>query len=79
MHSLSQPFLQTYVSEIPSDTNGFSLRDLPTFYLPPYRTIIFRSSSLENLKNVNNYFDSFPPFQCNGDHIVKDLFYIEKA
>ena len=48
-HILSYPFLQTYVRISPSDMNDFSLRDLPTFYLPPYVSIMFRNSVLSNL------------------------------
>ena len=57
-HIFSYPVLQTYVRISPSDMNDFSLRDVPTFYLPPYVSIMFRSSVLSNLmrwKSKNKY------------------------
>ena len=42
VHSLINPFLQTYVRLSPSDMRDFSLRDLHTFYLPPYVSIMVR-------------------------------------
>ena len=45
-HILSYTFLQTYVRISPSDMNDFSLRDLHTLYLPPYVSIMFRTSVL---------------------------------
>ena len=44
VHSLINPFLQTYMRLSPSDMRDFSLRDLHTFYLPPYVSIMFRKS-----------------------------------
>ena len=46
MHTLSYPFLQTYVRLSMIYMNDFSLRDLPTFYLPPYVSIMLRNSVL---------------------------------
>ena len=40
MYALSYPFLQTYVRLSPIDMNDISLRDLPTFDLQPYVSIM---------------------------------------
>ena len=78
-HILSYPFFQTYVRISLSDMNEFSLRDLPTFYLPPYVSIMFRNSVPSNLMrsffvlNIHNYFDNFLTLECNLDHIAEDL------
>ena len=42
MHTLSYRYLCDYVSLSPSDMQYLSLRDLHTFYLPHYMSIMFR-------------------------------------
>ena len=49
MHTLSYHFLQTYVKLSPSNMNNFSLRDLHTFNIQPYLSIMFRNSLLYTL------------------------------
>ena len=70
MHILSYPFFQTYVRISPSDINDFSLRDLPTFYLPPYVHIVpcenfhrIRGAPLETFPSVK--YDA--PEEVGGD------------
>ena len=46
MHILRDPSLETYMRLSLIDMNDFSLRDLPTFYLPPYVSIMIRNSLL---------------------------------
>ena len=71
-------FFQTYVRISPSDMSDFSLRDLLTFYLPPYVSIMLKNSVLSNLMkldetNIHDYFDNFLTLECNLDHIAEDL------
>ena len=71
---MSYPFFQTYVRISPSDMNDFSLRDLPTFYLPRYMSIMFRNSVPSNLMiNIHDYFDNFLTLTWSLDHIVETM------
>ena len=48
MHTLRYPSLQTYARLNQIDMHDFRLRDLQTFYLPPYLGIMLKNSELYN-------------------------------